>query len=73
MPDAPGNPDAGFLAYVLVSRLIETLAKRDILPKADVVQMLSELADELSKETRSLSKPGAEFIRDRLIPRVESK
>jgi hypothetical protein len=73
MPDAPGNPDAGFIAYILVSRLIETLAKREILPRTDAIEMLHELVNELGEETRALSKPGAEFIRDRLIPRIESE
>jgi hypothetical protein len=73
MPDAPGSPDAGFIAYILVSRLIETLAKRGILPKADTIQMLHELVDELGEETRALSKPSADFIRDRLLPRIDTK
>jgi hypothetical protein len=72
MPDAPGNPDAGFLAFVIVNRLIETLSRLGILPKADAIQMLSRLADELAEEARALSKPGAEFIRDRILPNIKS-
>lgn len=73
MAIAPGAPDAGFLAYALVDALIGKLVERDILPRGEAVDMLRELAGRLSNEPRALSKSGAQFIRDRMLPEVDVK
>lgn len=68
---SPGAEEAGLLALELFQDLLELLKQKQILTSSEVAGLLESTASRLNQSPNALSKRGARFIHEAMLPTIE--